>query len=122
LAGVTIGDDVVVGAGSVVSRDLPSNCVAVGSPAKPIRTLSEYRQRIRALQPPRSEKFCCGTSAVEQRSGVVDRRLVGVERLAEPLDRSAKTFRQVDLRLPLQQRSRLRPVGYESLHLARLRS
>jgi acetyltransferase-like isoleucine patch superfamily enzyme len=43
LPGVTIGDDVVVGARSVVSRDLPSGCVAVGSPASPIRSLEEYR-------------------------------------------------------------------------------
>jgi acetyltransferase-like isoleucine patch superfamily enzyme len=43
LPGVTIGDDVVVGARSVVSRDLPPGCVAVGSPASPIRSLDEYR-------------------------------------------------------------------------------
>jgi carbonic anhydrase/acetyltransferase-like protein (isoleucine patch superfamily) len=39
LRGVTIGDDVVVGAGSVVSRDLPSRCVAVGQPARPVRSI-----------------------------------------------------------------------------------
>jgi serine acetyltransferase len=43
LPGVTIGNDVVIGARSVVSRDLPSGCVAVGSPAVPIRSLDEYR-------------------------------------------------------------------------------
>jgi acetyltransferase-like isoleucine patch superfamily enzyme len=43
LPGVTIGDHVVVGARSVVSRDLPSGCVAVGSPAIPVRSLDEYR-------------------------------------------------------------------------------
>ncbi|PSW22068.1 sugar O-acetyltransferase [Photobacterium sanctipauli] len=37
--GVTIGDNVVIGAGSVVTKDLPANTVCVGSPAKPIRTL-----------------------------------------------------------------------------------
>ena len=37
--GVTIGADTVVGAGSVVVQDLPSGVVAVGSPAKVIRTL-----------------------------------------------------------------------------------
>jgi acetyltransferase-like isoleucine patch superfamily enzyme len=46
LPGVSIGDDVVVGAGAVVRRDLPSGCVAVGVPAKPIRTLDEYWQAI----------------------------------------------------------------------------
>lgn len=37
--GVTIGDNVVVGAGSVVVRDLPANTVCVGAAAKPIRTI-----------------------------------------------------------------------------------
>lgn len=38
LPGVTIGDNTVVGAGSVVTRDLPPNSVAVGVPAKVIKT------------------------------------------------------------------------------------
>lgn len=37
LPGVTIGDNVTIGACSVVTKDLPSNCVAVGNPAKVIR-------------------------------------------------------------------------------------
>ncbi|WP_275693495.1 sugar O-acetyltransferase [Nocardioides sp. TF02-7] len=37
--GVTIGDDTVVGAGSVVTKDLPSGVVAVGSPARVVREL-----------------------------------------------------------------------------------
>jgi maltose O-acetyltransferase len=37
LAGVTIGDDTVIGAGTVVTRDLPSGVVAVGVPAQVIR-------------------------------------------------------------------------------------
>jgi maltose O-acetyltransferase len=37
--GVTIGADTVVGAGSVVTRDLPSGVIAVGSPARVIREL-----------------------------------------------------------------------------------
>lgn len=40
VAGVTIGDDVVIGAGSVVVKDLPSNCVAAGVPARKIRDLN----------------------------------------------------------------------------------
>ncbi|SHH31210.1 sugar O-acetyltransferase [Ferrimonas marina] len=35
--GVTIGDNVVVGAGSVVTRDLPANTVCAGNPARVIR-------------------------------------------------------------------------------------
>ena len=37
--GVTIGDNVVIGAGSVVVGDIPSDCVAVGNPARVVRRL-----------------------------------------------------------------------------------
>lgn len=37
--GVTIGRDTVVGAGSVVTQDLPAGVLAVGSPARIVRTL-----------------------------------------------------------------------------------
>lgn len=38
LPGVKIGNEVIVGAGSVVTKDIPSNSVAVGNPAKVIKT------------------------------------------------------------------------------------
>jgi maltose O-acetyltransferase len=44
-AGVTIGDDTVVGAGSVVTRDLPAGVLAVGSPARVVRPLPEPGSR-----------------------------------------------------------------------------
>ena len=37
--GVSIGENTVVGAGAVVVRDLPANVVAVGNPARVIRSL-----------------------------------------------------------------------------------
>ncbi len=45
LGPVTIGDNVNIGAGAVVVTDIPSNCTAVGVPARPIRrpTVSRYR-------------------------------------------------------------------------------
>jgi len=39
--GVTIGDDTVVGAGAVVTRDLPAGVVALGVPARPLRAIGE---------------------------------------------------------------------------------
>ncbi len=39
LAGVTIGENTVVGAGAVVTKGLPANVVAVGNPARVVRTL-----------------------------------------------------------------------------------
>lgn len=41
LPGVTIGDNTVVGAGSVVNKDLPANVVAVGVPCRVLRPISE---------------------------------------------------------------------------------
>ena len=37
LPGVTIGDEVIVGAGAVVTKDVPSNCIVAGNPAKIIK-------------------------------------------------------------------------------------
>ena len=45
LPGVTIGDNTIIGAGSVVNRDIPSNCVAAGVPCKVICTLDEYKKK-----------------------------------------------------------------------------
>ena len=42
LPGGTIGDQVVVGAGSVVTKDLPSNVVAVGNPCRVVREVNEH--------------------------------------------------------------------------------
>ena len=42
LPGVSIGDGTVVGAGSVVTRDLPANVVAVGNPCRVLRPISEH--------------------------------------------------------------------------------
>lgn len=42
IPGVTIGENTVVGAGSVVTKDLPANVVAVGNPARVIREINEH--------------------------------------------------------------------------------
>ena len=40
LPGVEIGDNSIIGAGSIVTRDIPANAVAVGNPCKVIKLLS----------------------------------------------------------------------------------
>lgn len=52
LSGVTIGDGCVVGAGSVVSRDLPPYSVAVGNPCRVVRTRFDEQtvERLLALR------------------------------------------------------------------------
>ncbi len=41
LPGITIGDNTVIGAGSVVTRDIPANVVAVGSPCRVLREIGQ---------------------------------------------------------------------------------
>lgn len=49
LPGVTIGDNSVIGAGSLVSRDIPANVVAVGNPCKFLKTIEQGRKEEAAL-------------------------------------------------------------------------
>ncbi|MBO5555774.1 MAG: sugar O-acetyltransferase [Oscillospiraceae bacterium] len=62
MPGVTIGDNVVVGAGSVVTRDIPSGVVAVGNPCRVLRPVGErdrqYYFRDRKVElPPDKDGF-----------------------------------------------------------------
>ncbi len=56
LPGVTIGNNVVIGAGSVVTKDIPDDVIAVGNPCKVIRKITEedrkyyYKDRIFDLE------------------------------------------------------------------------
>lgn len=49
LKGVTIGDNTIIGYGSIVTKDIPSNSVAVGVPARVICTLDEYYEKRKAV-------------------------------------------------------------------------
>jgi acetyltransferase-like isoleucine patch superfamily enzyme len=50
LCGVTIGENCIIGAGSVVNKDIPSNSVAAGNPVKIISSIDEglakYKNRM----------------------------------------------------------------------------
>ena len=39
LPGVTIGENAIIGTGSVVTKDVPDNCIAVGVPAKIVKEI-----------------------------------------------------------------------------------
>lgn len=45
MPGVTIGDNVVVAAGSVVTKSISSDCVVGGNPAKFISSIEDYRDK-----------------------------------------------------------------------------
>ena len=42
MPGVTIGDNSVIGAGSVVTKDIPANVIAVGNPCRVLREIGEH--------------------------------------------------------------------------------
>lgn len=50
LPGVTIGDNAVIGAGSVVTKDIPANSLAVGNPCRVIREIRS-EDKLRYLTP-----------------------------------------------------------------------
>ena len=45
LPGVTIGNNCIIGAGAIVTKDIPDNSVAAGVPARVIETLDEYIEK-----------------------------------------------------------------------------
>ena len=55
LPGITIGDNTVIGAGSVVTKDIPPNVVAVGNPCRVLREVNErdreYYYKDRRINP-----------------------------------------------------------------------
>lgn len=45
MPGVIIGDNVIIGYGAIVTKDIPDNSVAVGVPARVVRNIQDYYER-----------------------------------------------------------------------------
>ncbi|WP_277471065.1 MULTISPECIES: hypothetical protein [unclassified Paenibacillus] len=45
LPGISIGDNTVIGAGSIVTKDIPANVVAIGNPCKVLREINEQDEQ-----------------------------------------------------------------------------
>jgi acetyltransferase-like isoleucine patch superfamily enzyme len=73
LPGVRIGNRVIVGAGSVVNRSIPDDCVVAGVPAKFIRTFDEFERRV--LEEFHSDGDMKGQTRREQIDSIVDRTM-----------------------------------------------
>ena len=60
MPGVTIGDNTVIGAGSIVTRDIPANVVAVGNPCRVLRPIGDrdraYYYKDKRIDPELFEK------------------------------------------------------------------
>lgn len=67
LKGVTIGDDSVVAAGAVVTRDVPPRTVVAGVPAEPVKKIRRPLNRIAQVPPGFSET--CRGNPFKQRYG-----------------------------------------------------
>jgi acetyltransferase-like isoleucine patch superfamily enzyme len=50
MAGITIGEESIVGAGSVVTKDVPSNSVVIGNPARFFLTRDEYDEKRKKME------------------------------------------------------------------------
>jgi len=49
MKGVKIGSNVVIGAGSIVTKDIPDNSVAVGNPCKVVKSSDELLEKLKSI-------------------------------------------------------------------------
>jgi maltose O-acetyltransferase len=82
LPGVTIGDDAIVAAGSVVTRDVPPGTIVAGNPARAIGTTAEYVARNAELM--RTRPCYPAEGWIEGRGLTPARKREQWEALAEP--------------------------------------
>ena len=78
LPGVTIGSDVIIGAGSIVAKDIPSGVVAAGNPAKilcPLTKFLEERSAEMASSPNFGREYTLRGNITEQRKAEMNARM-----------------------------------------------
>lgn len=72
---VTIGNNVFIGAGNVVSQSIPDNCVALGSPARIICSYEEFIEKKKKLfskSPRYSEEYVIGNITDEKKEQMIE--------------------------------------------------
>lgn len=57
LPGVRIGENTIIGAGSVVTKDIPANCVAVGTPCKVIKSREAYIEKVKSIMNGENQRY-----------------------------------------------------------------
>lgn len=67
LKGTTIGNNVIIGAKSLVNKDIPSDCVAAGVPARMLMGLDEYFQKRKRAQIDEAKEYARAIFEVEKR-------------------------------------------------------
>ena len=72
MAGVTIGDGSVIGFRSVVTRDIPNNCVAAGAPARVVRRDTAWERPMLSYRRPGIEGLAPGEAKSEQYWNLTD--------------------------------------------------
>ena len=87
LPGVTIGENSVIGAGSIVTRDIPANVVAVGNPCRVIREITERDRGI--LFPGYESRFSIYLTRRRMRE------MITIKEIADQLGVSATTVSNV---------------------------
>lgn len=101
LKGVTIGDNCIIGLGSIVTRDIPSNSVATGVPCRVVCSIEEYYKKRRQIQV--KEAIELGVSIIEnlnRQPVITDFKEEWVLFLTEPeMEKYPEILPQVNLRI-----------------------
>ena len=96
LKGTNIGDNVIIGANSLVNKDIPSNCVAAGNPIKIIMPLDTYYMKRKEIKIEKhlienmeeiEEKFSCTKDIVNFQKIIEMERIKTITYLEQEIGR-----------------------------------